>query len=162
MTAKRFLVLGCALGALCVGNGGFLLVFALRGGVIAGDLVFVNVFVIVPAMLAAAIAAWLFARDRAFDRRNPVWQAIGIAVLTFAVMPLMIMLWSTLAGAVYERLETGSLPSGDLLRDVPQLAVTVSAFAFLFTIVPIALVDYVVLRRARKRLPPPTQPGVSP
>jgi hypothetical protein len=160
--AKATLVIGCALGALLLGNAAFLILFGLRGGVVGSDLIFVNVFAIVPAVLAAALAAWMFARDRLFHRRNAVWQAVGIAVLTYAVMPLAMMLWSTLAGAVYERMETGSLPTADLLRDVPQLAVTVSAVAFLFAIVPTVLIDYLVVRRARKRLPPSVQPGVSP
>jgi hypothetical protein len=153
--------------ALLVGNAAFFLSAVIAGRTgeadFAGNAVFINVFLIVPGMAAMAIAGALFGRDARFAERRPLLQGVGIALLAYALLPVLLLLWMPVIGAAYDRIETGATPE-DWLRDAPTTAVTVSALAFLFTFLPNALGAYLAVRLAHSRMAriAPPSPGASP
>ena len=157
---KRTLVLGSALGALFVGNLVLFLAQLWRLG--APDfaaLGFFNVAVILPGVLAAAIAAWLFSRDAQFNARHRGLQAIGIALLSYVTLPLATLAWAFPSLWLAQALGASATLQPGMAAQLPMLAVTWSVIALIATGVPFALVEFVVVRVARKQAAGATAPG---
>ena len=157
---KRTLVLGSALGALFVGNLVLFLAQLWRLG--APDfaaLGFFNVAVILPGVLAAAIAAWMFTRDARFTARHRGLQAVGIALLAYVILPLATLAWAFPSLWLAQAMGASATLQPGMASQLPTLAVTWSVIALIATGVPFALVEYVVVRVARKQAAGATAPG---
>lgn len=156
MNAKHLFVLFTALVAPIVANLAYLVLVLTVGDSRAGEdrvenWLFINGFVVLPLIAAFACSALLFWRDRHFAQRKLPLQALGIAILAYAILPLLLLVWMPLIGLVYERMETGAMPD-NFLRDAPTAAVYTSALLFIATALPAALLEMPVLHLVRKRL----------
>lgn len=158
---KRTLVLGSALGAVFTGNLALFLAQLWRLG--APDfaaLGFFNVAVILPGALSAAIAAWMFTRDARFVARHRFLQAIGIALLFYAVLPLATLAWAFPSLWLSQAMGAGTTLQPGMVAQLPVLALTWSVIALIATGAPFVLVEYVVVRVARKQAAEAMAPGV--
>lgn len=158
---KRTLVLGSALGAVFTGNLALFLAQLWRLG--APDfaaLGFFNVAVILPGALSAVIAAWMFTRDAQFAARNRALQALGISLLAYVILPLATLAWAFPSLWLAQAMGASSTLQPGMVAQLPVLAVTWSVIALIVTGVPFTLVEYVVVRVARKQAAGTAAPGV--
>ena len=162
MTSGTRFALLTALVAPVVANLAYLVLVLTAGNSRAGEdrienWLFINGFVVLPLMAAFAASALLFWRDRHFAQRKLPLQALGIAILAYAILPLLLLVWMPLVGLAYERMETGAMPE-NFMRDAPTAAVYTSALLFIATALPAALLEMLMLRVVRGRLSKPSMP----
>lgn len=158
---KRTLVLGSALGAAFAGNLVLFLAQLWRLG--APDFAaigFFNVAVILPGALSAAVAAWMFTRDARFAQRHRFLQAIGIALLAYVLLPLATLAWAFPSLWLSQAMGASTTLQPGMAAQLPMLALTWSVIALIATCAPFVLVEYVVVRVARKQAAEAMAPGV--
>ena len=109
--------------------------------------------------LAAAIAAWMFTRDARFTARHRGLQAVGIALLAYVILPLATLAWAFPSLWLAQAMGASTTLQPGMASQLPTLAVTWSVIALIATGVPFALVEYVVVRVARKQAAGATAPG---
>lgn len=159
----RTLVLGSAFGAAFTGNLVlFVAQLARLGAPDFAAIGFFNVAVILPGVLAAALAAWLFARDARFGARNRALQAVGIALLAYVILPLATLAWAFPSLWLAQAMGATATLQPGMLAQLPTLALTWSVIALIATGVPFALVEYAVVRVARKQAAEAMAPGAKP
>ncbi len=162
MTQRGVLVAGSALAAITVG---YACLFAatlpfIGGKVFVGFLPEATLLAILPAALAAALAATWVGGQPAFDRSRDLGNATRITLLAFPI--LFLLLWPTfwLWLQFYRYLPSHERPES--LGLMAEISLQYTIIAFIAGFLPALIVEYFVVRFARKRCLPALPSGVFP
>lgn len=152
MSPKAILTIGSALAALAVSHLGLMAYFLVGGAGEpmhdAKDWASFEIGFILPAVAAVAISAWVFARDKGFQRRNRFLQACGISLLSYPIFFLVYC--SILLIMATFNADGSSMKIGSDASFVLFVGGMATIFGFFFTIIPAVLVEFAVVTLARR------------